>query len=207
MGTGAIILCGGKSSRMGSDKATLPFGSELMLQRVVRLLGEVVDLENIVVVAASGQELPVLPQQVRVAHDLNPDRGPLEGLFAGLESLPDRVDAAYVTSCDVPLLVPAFVTKMFELAHGFEIAVPKEAEKLHPLSAVYSKSTLQHVRQLLDADRLRVRLLFDEARTRVIDVQELRSVDPALSTLLNLNFSVDYQHALRLAGISGECID
>ena len=68
---GAIILCGGKSSRMGRDKASLPFGPELMLQRVVRLLGEVVDPRKIVVVAAPGQSLPELPAGVTVAQLIN----------------------------------------------------------------------------------------------------------------------------------------
>ena len=58
MEKGAIILCGGKSSRMGRDKATLPFGSEVMLQRVIRLVSQVVNVHRIVVVAAPGQALP-----------------------------------------------------------------------------------------------------------------------------------------------------
>jgi molybdenum cofactor guanylyltransferase len=68
---GAIILCGGKSSRMGRDKATLPFGPEQMLARVVRLVSEVVEPAKIVVVAAPEQELPVLPAAVAVARDLH----------------------------------------------------------------------------------------------------------------------------------------
>src|SRR5436309_3861988 len=80
-----IILAGGKSSRMGLPKATLPFGPELMLQRVVRLLSAVV--QPIVVVAAPNQELPPLPGNVLLARDEREARGPLEGLFAGLSAL------------------------------------------------------------------------------------------------------------------------
>src|SRR3982750_1451674 len=65
MQIGGVILCGGKSSRMGYPKALLPFGPELMLQRMVRLLGEVVS--PIVVVAAPEQELPELPPDVLLA--------------------------------------------------------------------------------------------------------------------------------------------
>ena len=64
-------------------------------------------MSPIVVVAAIGQELPDLPPDVIVTCDENEGRGPLEGLRAGLKALPEDVDAAYVTSCDVPLLVPA----------------------------------------------------------------------------------------------------
>ena len=70
---GGIVLCGGKSSRMGTSKALLPFGRETMLQRVVRLLNEVV--APIVVVAASDQELPELPADVIVTRDERRDAG------------------------------------------------------------------------------------------------------------------------------------
>src|SRR3712207_5253303 len=75
---GGIVLCGGRSSRMGQAKAWLPFGPELMLQRVVRLLGQAV--QPIVVVAAEGQDLPPLPPKTEVVRDAVSDRGPLEGL-------------------------------------------------------------------------------------------------------------------------------
>lgn len=202
---GAIILCGGKSTRMGRDKATLPFGPETMLQRVVRLLGHAVPAANTVVVAAADQRLPPLPQTVRIARDLRPARGPLEGLAAGLRNLPPTIDAAYVTSCDVPLLVPAFVQSMFELldesgSSRYDIAVPKEAEHHHPLAAVYRPSVLSAVERLLNADRLRPRFLFDEVATREVPVEDLRSIDPQLDTLKNLNTTEDYQVALKTAG-------
>src|SRR5262252_4106012 len=109
---GGIVLCGGRSTRMGSPKALLPFDGEAMLQRVVRLLGTAVS--PLVVVAAAGQTLPPLPSAVIVTHDERDDRGPLEGLRAGLDALPVDIDAAYVTSCDVPMLVPSFVTRMVQ---------------------------------------------------------------------------------------------
>jgi molybdopterin-guanine dinucleotide biosynthesis protein A len=197
---GAIILCGGKSSRMGRDKATLPFGPEVMLQRVVRLVSEVVEPAKIVVVAAPEQVLPVLPAAVIVARDEHKERGPLEGLAAGLRNLSGRADAAYATACDVPLLAPAFVLRMFELLAEHDIAVPRDGEHHHPLAAVYRTSVLTHVQRLLSADRLRPRFLFDEVNTREVSVEELRSVDPELATLQNLNHPADYQAALSAAG-------
>src|SRR5438046_5450942 len=95
---GGIVLCGGRSTRMGVPKATLPFGSETMLQRVVRLLEAVV--APIIVVAAREQALPELPDRVVVARDEREQQGPLEGLRAGLSALPESVELAYVTSCD-----------------------------------------------------------------------------------------------------------
>jgi molybdopterin-guanine dinucleotide biosynthesis protein A len=198
----AIILCGGKSSRMGRDKATLPFGPELMLQRVVRLVGEVVALENIVVVAASNQSLPALPAGVSTARDVEKYRGPLAGMAAGLRALAGRVDAAYVTACDVPLLIPAFVERMFELLGNFDIAVPVDSQHHHPLAAVYRPAVLPHVQRLLGAERMRPRFLFDEVKTREVPVDELRALDPQLSTLENLNCEEDYIAALARAGFA-----
>ena len=197
MNAGAIVLCGGKSTRMGTPKALLPFGPETMLQRVVRLLGAAVS--PIVVVAAVDQPLPELPRQVIVAHDEQEGRGPLEGLRAGLKALPTHVDAAYVTSCDVPLLEPGFVREMLDFANGFDIAVMEIDGFPHPLSAVYRRAVLSHIEDLLAADRLRPVFLFNRVRTRRVRPDEI-TADPELQTLRNLNTREDYQQALADAG-------
>jgi molybdopterin-guanine dinucleotide biosynthesis protein A len=198
MTVGAIVLCGGKSTRMGTPKAALPFGPESLLQRVVRLLGTVVS--PIVVVAARGQILPELPEQIIVARDERDARGPLEGLRAGLKALPAHVDAAYVTSCDAPLLVTAFVERMIALLDGHDIAVMEIDGFAHPLSAVYRRGVLPHVESLLAADRLRPAFLFDAADTRRVRPEEMRALDPELRTLRNLNTREDYLAALADAG-------
>jgi molybdopterin-guanine dinucleotide biosynthesis protein A len=179
---------------MGTPKATLPFGAETMLQRVVRLLGSVVD--PIVVVAAREQALPELPGGIIVARDEREQRGPLEGLRAGLKALPDSVHSAYVTSCDVPLLVPGFVTRMIELLGDHDIAVMEIDNFPHPLSAVYRRTTLPRVEALLERDKLRPVFLFDAVRTRRVRPEEMMSVDPQLRTLRNLNTRDDYRAAL-----------
>jgi molybdenum cofactor guanylyltransferase len=199
MTTGGIVLCGGKSTRMGTPKATLPFGPETMLQRVVRLLGSVVD--PIVVVAALQQALPELPDGVIVARDERQERGPLEGLRAGLKALPGSVDSAYVTSCDVPLLVPGFVTRMIERLGDYDIAVMEIEGFPHPLSAVYRLTTLPQVEALLERDKLRPVFLFDAVRTRRVRPEEMTSVDPQLRTLRNLNTRDDYRAALAEADL------
>ena len=187
---------------MGRDKATLPFGPEQMLQRVVRLISEAVNLENVVVVAAPNQSLPELPASVLVVRDVQEYRGPLEGLATGLRAVADRADAVYATACDVPLLVPAFVDRMFELLGDFDIAVPFDGEHHHPLAAVYRPTVLAHIQGLLDSQQMRPRFLFDEARTREVQVDDLRAIDPQLSTLENLNCQQDYFAALTTAGFT-----
>ena len=199
MTAGGIVLCGGRSTRMGVSKATLPFGPETMLQRVVRLLGSVVS--PIIVVAAHEQSLPDLPADVTVARDQREQRGPLEGLRAGLTALPSSVDIAYVTSCDVPLLVPGFVERMLELLGDHDIAVMEIDGFPHPLSAVYRRDTLPHIESLLEKERLRPVFLFDAVRTRRVRPDEMMSVDPELRTLRNLNTRADYLAALSEAGL------
>jgi molybdopterin-guanine dinucleotide biosynthesis protein A len=112
MKVAGIVLCGGRSSRMGRPKAWLPFGGEFMLQRVARVLREVVD--PIVVVAAPGQDVPELPPEVRIVRDEVEGKGPLGGLAAGLAALEGRADAAYLSSCDVPFLKPGFVARVID---------------------------------------------------------------------------------------------
>jgi molybdopterin-guanine dinucleotide biosynthesis protein A len=200
MTAGGVVLCGGKSTRMGAPKATLPFGQETMLQRVVRLLATVVS--PIVAVAAREQVLPELPDGVIVSRDEREAKGPLEGLRAGLSALPNSVDIAYVTSCDVPLLVPGFVELMVELLGDHDIAVMEIDGFPHPLSAVYRRSTLPQVEALLAQDRLRPVFLFDAVRTRRVRPEEMLSADPQLRTLRNLNTREDYLAALSEAGLS-----
>ena len=183
---------------MGVPKATLPFGDETMLQRVVGLLNTVVS--PIIVVAAREQTLPALPAGVVVARDQREAKGPLEGIRAGLTALPPSIDAAYITSCDVPLLVPRFVERMSELMGDHDIAVMEIDGFPHPLSAIYRRAILPHVESLLAQDRLRPVFLFDAVRTRRVKPEEMTVVDPELKTLRNLNTPADYRAALIEAG-------
>jgi molybdenum cofactor guanylyltransferase len=191
---GGVVLCGGRSSRMGRPKAWLPFGGEVMLARVVRLLGEAV--APLVVVAAPGQDVPPLPPGVEVVRDPERDRGPLQGLAAGLEALRGRAAAAYLSSCDVPFLRPAFVRRMIDLLGEHQACVPRVEGFLHPLAAVYRVEVAAVAARLLAEDRLRPTFLFDAVPTRVVAAEELAGADPSLQTLRNLNTPGEYEAAL-----------
>lgn len=191
---GGIVLCGGRSSRMGRPKAWLPFGDELMLPRVARILGEVV--APIVVVAAPGQDVPPLPADVTVVRDPEEGRGPLQGLAAGLDALRDRTDAAYLSSCDVPFLQPEFVRRVIELLGADSISVPNVGGYFHPLAAVYRTTVAPIAARLLAENRPRPAFLFDAVPTRVVRPDELADVDPTFQSLRNLNEPEDYEAAL-----------
>ncbi len=198
MQVGGIILCGGQSSRMGLPKATLPFGPEPMLTRVHRLLSEVV--QSIVVVSAADQLLPPLPPGTLFANDERPSRGPLEGLLAGMKVMQSRCDLVYVTSCDVPLLQAAFVQQLLELATEYDAVAPQDGEFAHPLSAAYRTNVVATIEGLLAADQLRPLFLLKQIKTLFVPVEELRTSDPQLLTLRNLNRPADYLQAIAEAG-------
>jgi molybdenum cofactor guanylyltransferase len=199
MDVGGIVLCGGQSRRMGRSKATLPFGPEAMLVRVLRLLREVV--APCVVVAAPGQQLPPLPPDVQLIRDRATGRGPLEGLYCGLSALDQRVAAAYVTACDVPLLQASFVRRMTELLGDHDVVVPVAGQFHHPLSAVYRTRLVDTIASFLAADELRMISFYDRVSTRRVNVHELREVDPDLLSLMNINQPADYARALLRAGL------
>src|SRR5262249_15113148 len=105
--------------------------------------------------------------------------------------------AAYVSSCDVPFLRPAFVRRMIELLGDEQIAVPDVGGYRHPLAAVYRIEVLDVVQRLLAEGRLRPAFLFGQVPTRFIREEELADADPGLQTLRNLNTPEEYEAALR----------
>ena len=183
---------------MGYPKPLLPFGPELMLQRVMRILKPLVAYR--VIVAAKNQELPDLPDDVGVAFDEQDERGPLEGLRAGLKKLPKQATLAFITSCDVPLLQPRLVEHLFECCDAEDIVVPRDGRFFHPLTAVYKTSVLPEIESLLDQGQLRPRAMFDRVKTTEIDIESLRQFDEKLGSFRNLNHQSDYKQCLFESG-------
>jgi len=190
MRVGGIVLCGGKSLRMGRPKAWLPVGDEVMLQRVVRTLRGVVG--PVVVVAAPGQDVPPLPDDVPIARDPVEDRGPLQGLAAGLAALDGSADAAFLAACDLPLLKPAFVRRLIDLLGGADACVPAVAGYAQPLAGVYRVGVLGAVRRLLAEDRRAVHGLLSAVPTRLVRAADLIAADPNLDSLRNVNTPAAY---------------
>jgi molybdopterin-guanine dinucleotide biosynthesis protein A len=198
METVGVVLCGGRSSRMGRPKAWLPVGGELMLPRVVRLVREAVG--TVVVVAAPDQDVPPLPAGVRIVRDAVEGKGPLGGLAAGLAALSGVADAVYLSSCDVPLLKPEFVHRVVALLGGMGACVPSVEERLHPLAAAYRVGVLPLIGERLAADRLRMTDLFTVVPTRFVGPEAFADVDPPLQSLRNVNTPEEYELALRELG-------
>lgn len=143
-----IILAGGRSSRMGTAKAWLEWDGSTLLRRTVDVLGEAVD--TVVVVGASGQELPSLPPGVRVVDDGRPDEGPLRGMLSGLRALGDPAAVAFVCATDMPFLAPRFVTAVLDaLPTDADAAVPRLDGRAHPLAGAYRAGVAGRIAALL----------------------------------------------------------
>jgi molybdopterin-guanine dinucleotide biosynthesis protein A len=186
---GAIVLAGGRSSRMGAPKALLDWHGGSLVRRVTGILQRLAD--PVVVVYADGQELPPLQGVERVA-DRAPDRGPLEGIATGLRAVAGRCPAVFVSGTDLPLLHPDLVLALATERGEHDAAVPVADGHDHHLCAVYGSDLLPAVERQLAGDRLRVGLLLEG-----IDVLRLEATAlPHPEALRNLNTDAEYRRAL-----------
>jgi molybdenum cofactor guanylyltransferase len=197
----AIVLAGGRSSRMGTPKAALEWHGSTLLWRVVGVVGRSVD-GPIVVVRAPEQALPELPDGVEVVEDAREGRGPLQGLAAGLAAVRERAHAAYASSTDVPLLHPRFIRQVLAaLDDDVDVVLPEVGGFRHPLAAVYRTELVDVVERLIAEDRMRPAFLFEACRVRRLDADALladpalAALDPDLDSVLNLNEPADYEAA------------
>ena len=171
-GFSAILLAGGKSSRMGSSKAELPFGGKRMIDHQVQRLS-LLGIEDIVVAGYAGEV-----NGARCVPDEQPHLGPLGGLKSGLSAAENG--KCLVLSVDAPL-VPFAV--LFELMrrHRSGVTVAEHDGQIEPLIGVYDRSLADACDALLKGDRTGVRGLFDRA-----DFQALHfEVDPLLLSSCN----------------------
>lgn len=187
----AIILAGGKSSRMGQSKALLRFDGEPLIVHQVRalqcLFGE------IAVVAAAEQELPPLP--VTLIRDEVAHQGPVGGMYYGLRAV--GRDYCFVSSCDLPFLNLSLVSYLVSKISDYDVVVPYWQGRLQSLHAVYRRSVAAFLKEQLERGELRPVMLYDKVRTYKVGEHEIRRFDPEGLSLLNINTPDDYKKALQ----------
>jgi molybdenum cofactor guanylyltransferase len=188
---------------MGTAKAALEWHGSTLLGRTVAIVARATS-GPVVVVRTPGQDLPELPAGTLVADDPREDKGPVQGIAAGLAALTGRADVAFVSSTDMPFLHPAFIRRMLrvlEESEGTEIAVPVARGYRQPLAAAYRVCLAETAERLVIQDRLRAAFLFDECRVETLDDAALRedpvlaALDPDLDSVLNVNTPADYAAA------------
>jgi molybdopterin-guanine dinucleotide biosynthesis protein A/molybdopterin converting factor small subunit len=188
----AVILVGGKSSRMGRAKALLPFDNEPLIAHVVRRLKSW--FPEIIVVAAPDQELPEL--SAVLVRDEIAYQGPVSGIYHGLKAA--TKDVCFVTSCDAPFLNFELIDHLLEQISEYDVVVPFWQERFQPLHAIYRTSVVPLLKEQLERGELRPIFLYDKVRTRKIQEAEIRRLDPEGLSFLNMNSPADYDAALQL---------
>lgn len=199
MPVSAIVLGGGRSIRMGRDKAALPFGPETMLARVVQAVQCVAD--DVVVVGGSRQRLPDGVRVVRVVPDLVEGLGPLAGLATGLAAV--RGERALLLACDMPLVAPALLQRMLELAGDADACVPLVDGLPMTTCAAYATRVLPRAQEHLASGTRSLRALLTDVSVRWVTADQLRQVDPDLLSFWDCDTPEQYRAALARAGFSG----
>jgi molybdopterin-guanine dinucleotide biosynthesis protein A len=185
-GTGTvagIVLAGGKSSRLGFDKALLRVNGEILAQWLPDRLAAW--CSPVALVVDRPQRYAVA---VRQLVDHAPDAGPLAGIAAGLQGL---AVPAFVCACDMPLLQPALLQRLLVALDGYDLAIPERDGRLEPLCAVYAVSCLPVIQRLLRDRRLRANAVASEVPTRILREPEWRAIDPEGDSFLNINTPAD----------------
>lgn len=196
----AVVLVGGKSSRMGRDKATLPFGKESMLARVIKNLAPAVS--EVIVVAQGDQVLPpdiktaIDPDLLKIVRDPVPDQGPLSALALGMRASGSPL--IFATSCDMPFMKKAVIDRLVAMLGDNDACVPIDGENVMTLCAVYRQDVVGYAEGLIDSGMLSLRDLAIGVKTKKVDAARLSDVDPDNLSFFSCDTPERYERALRI---------
>ena len=181
-----FVTAGGRSSRMGTDKAWLEIDGRPMIQRAVDALNQVTSTVSII---ANGAEyarlgLPVLA-------DLNSGIGPLEAIRVALAS--SRAPFVLLVACDLPFVTAEFLNFLLDRVEDHQALAPLNPDgQLEPLCAIYSTEALKHVTELIRSGERKVSRLLDCLRTRLIPFEDFSKLPGAERFFFNVNTPEDY---------------
>jgi molybdopterin-guanine dinucleotide biosynthesis protein A len=179
-----VILCGGASRRMGSDKALLAAGNERLVDRAARRLATVADP----VFLACGAR-PLVVAGCTAVGDAADGAGPLGGVVAGLRASPHQLTA--IVAVDMPWFDPDLLIRMAAQWAGEDALVPLSASRMEPLHAVYARSAVAVLEDALAAGRLRMLDALDGLRVRRFDAADAAGARSAARFATNLNTPED----------------
>lgn len=190
----SVVLAGGKGRRLGRDKLWLELKGEHLLSRVVGTLSTLGS--PVVVVLDREKPLPPLPPGASTVTDLLPGRGSLGGLYTGLK-LSGR-EFVLAVACDMPFLHPPLLRRLLALAPGYDVVVPRLADGLEPLHAVYGRGCLGPMERLLATESNRIFDFYPEMRVRYVEGEALGRLAPDRLSFFNINTPSDLEQAERL---------
>ena len=191
----AIILAGGKASRMGTDKAFLKIGNQHLIKRQIGLLRKI--FEKIIIVTNS------LPKYrgykgIKIISDLITNRGPLGGIYSGLVASSSTYN--FVVACDMPFINQALIRYIIRNRDNYDIVIPKIDKKYHPLFGVYSKNCIPVIEKAFSKDKLNVSTIFPKVKTGFISREEIERFDKHLLSLININTQDDLAMVKEIKG-------
>jgi len=180
---GLIILAGGKSSRMGEDKAFLTLGELSLIERIIKK-GQEAGIKEIIVVANTMEKYGSL--DVKVVKDFYPGQGPLAGIHSGL--IHSQCFTNFVVPCDMPFVTIELINKLLVKQEDCQVVVPMMEGKYQPLTAIYTKNCIHHIEYLLKNDITKVIRLYDLVKTCYVELIEDAS-------FFNINTPQDFEKA------------
>jgi len=190
----SIVLAGGKSLRMGSNKVIKLLDGQSLIERVLERLKP---LSNRILIVTSENVDLALTGSPEVVVDLYSDQGPLGGIYTGLMASESPYNL--VVACDMPFLNQGLLQHMMGLAPGFDAVVPRPAgDNVEPLHGIYSQSCRGKMRQWLEQGKLQINRFLKTVRVRHLERAECQRFDPELLSFFNINTQADLDWAARL---------
>ena len=189
-----VVLAGGRSTRMGTNKALLEFDGARLIERLVRTIRPL--FSEIAIVANDPETYAYLG--VPIWPDRIPGKGALGGIYTAV--FHSICPQTFCVACDMPFPNPTVISYLRDLAPGYDVVVPQTAGGYQPLHAVYSKSCLPLMQAMILADRLKIDPLFPAVRLRTVEETELTPLDPCLLCFVNVNTREELEAAARQAG-------
>ena len=191
-----VALAGGRSKRLGRNKAIEKIGDQSLIERVVGKLSQVTS-ETVVVVAEESKAADLnLPPWVRTAVDLYPGTGSLGGIFTGLSAV--KGNYGVVVACDMPFLNVDLIRFMLDIVSDYDAVVPRLQGRPEPLHAVYSKSCVGPIERCLQADQLKIAIFFEQINVAYLEEDDIEAFDPSHLSFFNVNTQEDLDKALAL---------
>ena len=189
----AVVLCGGQSSRMGTNKSLLQISNYRVVEKIV---SELKKLTNHVVLIAN-DEKPYEYLKVPIYKDRYNDAGPL----AGIESAMYHVDAErfIFAACDMPFVNKHLYEYLLTYAGDYEAIVPKYNGQVHPLASIYSRNCLPVIKEKLDAGDYRVSIFFHEIEHKFVTLFPNIDEEVVKYHFFNMNTPVEYEEAKKIA--------
>jgi FdhD protein len=185
-GVTGVILAGGSSSRMGSNKALLPFQGGLFIEAIYRHTERL--FNEVLLVTNAPEQYPFLP--CRKVADRFKGMGPLAGIHAGLmEASNPRVLAV---ACDMPYISEKIIRFLVELDWKADVIIPRSKDGLEPLHALYGKRCLPAMEYMLASGQKRIISFFDRVTVREVGQEKIPGFEPHFSAFWNVNTPEDY---------------